>query len=392
MRSNLRGLAGRAENLHLLRSAPLRKEFSLHAQHNPAFVNLSGYVVDLPVPAKVTQAIEHSIRTEGYVFSPVRGTVPLRRAIAENYATETGINLDWETQVLVTLGPMHGLFMAILALIESGDQVIVKRPGLPYDEIVSFAGGSAVFVDMEPAAFELPLKAIAEAVTERTKLMVLTNPHNPTGRVFEYAELEEFASIARRHNLYVLSDEVFDKYVFDGRKHISMATLPGMQERTLVVNGVTKSYAMPGARIGWVTGPASILAALEPMIFWNMQCVPLMLQQGAEAAIRDDTDWVERNRRELQTRRDALFDGLHTNPHLDVKTTEGSFLCFAPIAKTGMSSLEFARCLMHRANVGVSPGVAYHGEDFVRISLAAPAEKLYWAGTRIAEFLGQSTL
>jgi aspartate/methionine/tyrosine aminotransferase len=273
-----------------------------------------------------------------------------------------------------------------MALIGPGEEAILTRPGFPYDELISYAGGTPVFVDLDQGdAFQLPLVAIGDSITRRTKLVTIINPHNPTGRVLTLEELRGLANLAHKHNLCILADEVFCKFVFGGRRHITMASLPGMKDRSLVVNSVSKSFAMPGVRVGWVVGPSDILAAIEPLVQWNVFCVPMLVQRGAEAAISGSQDWVDANRRELELRRDALLEGLLTSPHIDLISPEGASFCFPDITRTGLCSMEFARVLMGEAFVGVSPGSAYHGEGHLRIGLGAPVESLVDASKRIVD-------
>jgi aspartate/methionine/tyrosine aminotransferase len=378
-------LAERARRVNLLRSWELRRELAQHARQNPDFINLAGGGTSLPIPERVTEAMQRSVVDDGLARAPIRGNPSLRSAIAESYARHNGVTYDPDAEIIVTAGAMHGLFLCIMALIGPGDEAILTRPGFPYDELISYAGGTPVFVDLDQGhAFQLPVDAIADSITRRTKLVTVINPHNPTGRAFVLEELRGLANLAHKHGICILADEVFHKFVFGGRRHITIASLPGMKDHSLVVNSVSKSFAMPGVRVGWIVGASHILAAMEPLIQWNVSCVPIVVQRGAEAAISGPQDWIDTNRRELELRRDTLLEGLLTSPHIRLIPPEGAPFCFPDITRSGLSSMEFAWVLMSEALVGVSPGSTYHGEGHLRIGLGAPVESLMDASRRIA--------
>lgn len=379
-------LANRASGVQLQSHSALRVEFAELARQNPDFLNLTGVVTDIPVPPWVVEAMDRSLADDSVTSAPTAGLASLREAIAARYARDGGPEYDPAGEVLVACSPTHSLSLVALALIEPGDEVIVTRPGYNFDQFVVLAGGKPVFVDLDGrSGYQLPLDKLAGAVSPRTKMIAMASPHNPTGRVYTREELRGVAEIAQRHNLFVLSDEVFYGLAFDGRSHTPTASLEGMRERTVAVDGVTKSLLMPGIRIGWVLGPSWLISAMTTLLRWNLQYVPVVAQRAAEALVASPIEWVRDIQREMQSRRDALTAGLANSKHLRATPPEGTFFYFPDVSGAGLPSTEMARVVASEGLVGAAPGSGYHGEGHLRISLAAPAHRLREAGARIAQ-------
>jgi aspartate/methionine/tyrosine aminotransferase len=326
---------------------------------------------------------------EGLPPGELRGLLSLRTVLAEKEKEEKGLDLDPDSNVMITTGgSMQSLYMAIHATIGPGDEVLVGYPGLTFDEIVKLAGGTPVYFPIpEEKGYTFDFEAIESAITPRTKMIIITSPHNPTGRVFERSELEGIAEIAIRHNLLVLSDEVHEKNVWDNRKHVSIATLPEMQERTIISCSVTKCYHMFRWRVGWVIGNAKLIEGMEKIMMWSCQFPPPLTQAGAEALLTGLRgplrDWFRSIQRELEERRNLLWDLLNKIDGFVPFKPQGTFLSFTNVGSIDSSSIRLSDYLLEKANVLVSPGIAYLGEGHLRISSDRPKEEINEALSKI---------
>jgi aspartate aminotransferase len=282
---------------------------------------------------------------------------------------------------------------AILGLIDPGDEVIVPDPGYPiYASLTSFVGGRAVPIPIRQAHdFRLDVDELAGLITPRTRMLVVNSPANPTGGVLTREDVERIAQLAIRHDLVILADEIYGRILYDGAEHVSLASLPGMAERTIVLDGFSKTFAMTGWRLGYAIVPPSLVQAYGTLIINTVSCAPTFAQIGAVEALRGPQDDVEAMVEEFRARRDLVVKGLNAIHGIQCATPAGAFYVFPEISGTGFSGAELADRLLVEAGVCVLAGTAFGevGTDHIRISYANSRENLGEAVDRLAAFVRQ---
>jgi len=326
-------------------------------------VNLGQGFPDFPGPDFVKDAARDAIYADQNQYAPSHGTPRLRRAIADVWQRTTGQELDIETEITVTTGATEAMHAAILAFVDPGDEVIVFEPF--YDAYVgdiTFAGGVSRFVTLHAPDWHYDRDALAAAFTRRTRLLLLNTPHNPTGKVFSRAELTEIADLCREHDVLVVTDEVYDRILFDGAKHVSLATLPGMWERTLTLNSTGKTFSMTGWKIGYAIGPAALNAALRTVHQFSVFATATPFQEAMATAftVAAETDYYAQLQRDYTIRRDTMRTALEGAgfPTLPVG---GAFFLMADVTSLGKTD-DVSACfaLIERAGVvGIPPSVFY---------------------------------
>jgi aspartate aminotransferase len=320
--------------------------------------------------------------TRPVVFSPDQNAIgdpagepALRQAIADKLRRDQDSAYD-PNQVVVTVGAKQGLYATLLALIEPGDEVAVLDPAwVTYGPAVRLAGGVPKTFALDRArGFRLDAAALERAMTPKTHAVIVNTPHNPTGRVFTADELEAVADVARRHNLWAIADESFDKFVFDGRRHISLASLPGMVERTVVLQSFSKAYGMIGARIGYVAAPPAVAGAVARFNEQVLSCVSPFLQGLALDVLAAEPAWTATLQARYQEKRDVAVAAVRALPGFACAVPEGTFYVFADISSFGRPSADIARRILDEARVALTPGSAFGvgGEGYVRFNLAVP--------------------
>jgi aminotransferase len=334
---------------------------------------------DLPTPPHIVQAAKQAL-DEGYTpYTPVRGLAELRRAIAQKLARENGVEVDPVSEVIVTSGAQEAVFATMQALLQPGDEFLLPDPCYTaYNLAVMMSGGQAVPVPtLERDGFLLRPGEIAKRITPRTKGLLVVNPNMPAAGVFPLETLEEIARLVREHNLLVISDELYEKFVFDGAKHVSLASLPDMRERTITIGGVSKTYSMTGWRVGYVAGPPHIIEGLEAVKQAISICATAVSQKAALAALEGPQDCVDEARETYGQRRRFLMTCLD-EMGITYGRWQGGFSVLANIASTGLTSLEFATRLLQEMEVYASPGEAFgpSGQGYVRISFLSPLPQL----------------
>jgi len=338
------------------------------------------------LPDHITKACEKVIaRKPEYRFF---GLLELMEAIAEKLERENGIEVNPKTQVLVTTGAAEAIFLAIFSFIESNDEFIMGDPGyLPgYEPNVLMAGGRVVHIQAkEERNFELDPEDIEKGITRRTKIINITTPENPTGAVMQKSDLEVIAEIAKKHDLVVLSNEVYGKLVYDGRKHVSIASLPGMEKRTLTINGFSKSFDMHGFRVGYIVGPEEVIRRMKNIQSHITVSVNDVGQYAALAALTGPQDWIKNAVKQFEKRRNLLVEGLNRIDGIKCNSPEGGHYVFPNIKAFGMPSSEFAKYLLQKAKVWVFPGSDFgiYGEGYLRISFMRPEKVIKEALKRI---------
>jgi len=269
--------------------------------------------------------------------------------------------------------------------------VLVPDPGYPiYESLTRFVGATPVPVPIRMANdFRLDVDELASLVSPRTRVLVVNSPANPTGGVLPRADLERIAEIAIRHDLWVLTDEIYGRILYDGAEHVSLAALPGMAERTIVLDGFSKTFAMTGWRLGYAIVPPSLVRTYGQLIINTISGAPTFAQAGAVAALTGPQDDVDAMVQEFRVRRDLIVDGLNAIPGIECRRPVGAFYVFPSIAGTGFSGAELADRLLHEAGVCVLPGSAFgiHGDDHIRVSYANSQANLTEALGRIRAFL-----
>ena len=348
---------------------------------------------DLPPPENVREAGCRAIAAGRTRYSANAGLIELRRAIAVEAEREYTFTFDPSAEIIVTVGAMEAAYLTLWSLLDPGDEAIIPAPyWINYGEVVRSCGATPVFVNTRPEdGFVVRPEEVERRITERTRLLVLNSPANPTGAVIPDETLDRLAEVAARHDLTVVSDEIYSHLVYDGRRAGSIVTRPGMRERTVVVNGFSKRYAMTGWRVGWALGPKALIGAMTKMTENIVACAPLPSQYAALEALspRTDESYILR---EFQARRDCVLEELRSIPALRCAGIPATFYAFLDVSSTGMSGEEFALELLKSRQVALIHGSAYGGEayrDFVRIAFTLGIPELREAFARIREFLAE---
>ena len=346
---------------------------------------------DFDTPANIIEAGVAALRGGKTHYSPSAGILECREAIAECVGADRGIDIDPDL-VVVTPGAKPIMYFVIIALAEPGDEVIYPNPGFPiYESVINFAGATPVPIRLEEErGFSFDVEELREKVSERTKLIILNSPQNPTGGVLSETDLRAIAEIALEHDIPVLSDEVYDRMVYD-HEFVSIASQPGMSpsERTIILNGHSKTYAMTGWRLGYGVMPKDLAFHVSRLMTNCNSCTASFTQWAGIEALRGPQDASERMMAEFKARRDVIVDGLNQIPGVRCVTPGGAFYAFPNITGTGMNSQDVADYLLNEAGVAVLSGTSFgeYGEGFIRLSYANSIENINKALDRIDEAL-----
>jgi aspartate/methionine/tyrosine aminotransferase len=345
---------------------------------------------DFDTPANVREAAKKALDEGLTHYPPYPGLPDLRAAIADDTTARRGFEAKPEN-VFVTVGGKGVMVYAIMALIDPGDEVIVPDPGYPiYESITRFVGGTAVPIPIRQSNdFRLDVDELASLITPRTKLIVINSPANPTGGVLTRGDIERIAELAQRHDLVVLSDEIYARILYDGAEHVSIASLDGMADRTITLDGFSKTYAMTGWRMGYAIVPEWMVKPFGQLIINTISGVTAFAQAGAIEALRGPQAEVDAMVSEFRARRDLIVDGLNEIPGFDCLRPQGAFYVFPDISETGLSGAELADKLLYDAGVCVLAGTAFGGigGNHIRISYANSRENLSEALRRIRSFV-----
>jgi aspartate aminotransferase len=345
---------------------------------------------DFDTPANVRQAAKAALDAGATHYPPFAGIPDLRSAIAEDSAARKGFPIE-PSQVFVTVGGKGVMVYAILALVDPGYEVIVPDPGYPiYESLTRFVGGTPVPIPIRMEnEFRLDVDELASLITPRTKLLVVNSPANPTGGVLTRSDIERIAELAIRHDLLVLADEIYARILYDGAEHVSLASLPGMVDRTIVLDGFSKTYAMTGWRLGYAIVPTWLEKAYGTLIINTVSGATAFAQAGAVEALRGPQGEVDDMVTEFRARRDLIVDGLNDIPGVRCLRPHGAFYVFPDISATGLSGAELADRLLPETGVCVLAGTAFGqvGRDHIRISYANSRENLTEALGRLRAFV-----
>jgi N-succinyldiaminopimelate aminotransferase len=327
-------------------------------------VNLGQGFPDTDGPASLLEAAREAVAGGANQYAPGPGVPALRQAIARHQQRHYGLDLDPDTQVLVTTGCTEAIAAALLGLVDPGDEVVVLEPYYDsYVAMIQMAGGVRRPVTLRSPDFRLDADELRSAVGPRTRFVLLNSPHNPTGTVLTRAELQAVADVAIEHDLVVITDEVYEHLTFSGHEHVPLATLPGMFERTLTLSSAGKSYSVTGWKVGWATGPADLVGATLAAKQWLTFTSGAPLQPAVAHALDHEPDWPRVLAASLEERRDLLCDGLE-KLGLDVRRPEGTYFALTDISSLGWADgMEFALALPERAGVVAIPTQPFHDSD-----------------------------
>ena len=376
-----------------MKPSGIRKFFDIAAEMEEV-ISLSVGEPDFSTPWHIRQEGVKTLEKGRTWYSPNAGLLKLREAIGGYLNRRFGLEYDPKNEILVTVGGSEAIDLCFRALITPGDEVLIPEPSFVcYDPLTRMAGGVPVpLVTRAEDKFRLRADTVAAAITDKTKLLVLPFPNNPTGAIMPREELEALAEVLRGTDIVVLSDEIYGELTY-GREHVSFAAIEGMQERTLLVSGFSKAYAMTGWRLGYACGPQPLMALLTKLHQYAIMCAPTTAQYAAIEAMNNGDSDVAQMRDEYDMRRRYIVDELN-KLGLACFEPEGAFYVFPSIQSTGMTSEEFCRRLLEEKHVAVVPGNAFgeSGEGFIRISYCYSLKHITEALRRIGEFLKEQGL
>ena len=333
---------------------------------------------DFDTPRNIRDAATEALN-KGYThYCNSQGIVPVRVEIAREMEKTRGVSVDPQ-RVIVTPGAKPIMFYSILALLDRGDEAIYPNPLYPiYESMINFSGARAVPVRLhEELGFRFDIDELKSKVTPRTKLIILNSPHNPTGGVLEEDDIRAIAEIAQKHNITVFSDEVYEHIVYEG-KHHSIASLPGMLDRTILLNGFSKTYAMTGWRLGYAVMPPELVEPVVRLITNSVSCTAPFIQYAGIEALTGPQDSVPKMVSEFKKRRDLIVDGLNQIPGISCRRPKGAFYVFPNVRKLGVDCNQFADYLLNEAGVATLPGTHFgrYGDGYIRLSYATSQENI----------------
>ncbi len=345
---------------------------------------------DYPTFENVSEAGIQAIRAGKTRYTPPAGMPSLREAIAEDAGRRRGIQIHPD-EVVVSPGGKPNLFFPTLALVEPGDEVIYPNPGFPtYEAMIKVAGGVPVAVPLlEQNQFSFDLDAFDKLINEKTRLIILNSPSNPTGGVIPPADLEHIASQAERYDCWVMSDEIYARIIYDGLEALSIASLPGMQQRTIIMDGFSKTYSMTGWRLGYGIMPKDLAERVDLLLTHSIGSTAHFTQFAGLEALTGPQDMVNVMVAEYQRRRDVIVEGLNAIPGFVCQVPQGAFYVFPNITATGMSSNDLANLILEKAGVALLPGSSFgeYGEGYLRLSYANSIENIQKGLERIKSIL-----
>jgi aspartate aminotransferase len=348
---------------------------------------------DFDTPSHIISAAQHALETGHTHYGPGAGLPELRQAVSAYLQQWRGLDID-PARVVITPGGKPIMFFAILALVNPGDEVIYPDPGFPiYESMARFVGGVPVPMPLrEERRFRFDPDEFRSLVTDRTRLIIVNSPHNPTGGVLTHADLQVIADVARERDIVVLSDEIYSRLLYSGQ-HASIAACEGMLDRTIILDGWSKTWAMTGWRLGFGVFPPELVPHVERLISNSVSCTASYAQHAAIAALEGPQDSVARMLEEFTERRAVIVAGLNALPGVRCLVPDGAFYAFPNITGTGFSSRELADRMLQEAGVACLSGTAFgqYGEGFVRFSYANSLDNIHLALERMRALLEQTT-
>ena len=374
-----------------LKPSGIRKFFDLVSEMKDA-ISLGVGEPDFDTPWHIRDEGIYSLEKGRTFYTSNSGLKELRQEICNYMKRTQDIDYTWDKEVFITVGGSEAIDLMFRAMINEGDEVLIPQPSyVSYEPCAVLADAVPVIINLKNEnKFRLTPEELEAAITPRSKILVLPYPNNPTGGIMEKEDLEAIREIIIKHDLYVLSDEIYGELTYTGKPHISIASLPGMKERTVVVNGFSKAYAMTGWRLGYACGPQEIIAQMVKIHQYAIMCAPTTSQYAAVEALRNGDDDVRMMRESYNERRRFV---LHMLEEMGIPCLEpmGAFYVFPCIKEFGLSSEEFANRLLSEEKVAIVPGTAFgdSGEGFLRISYAYSIDNLRKALTRLSRFVAR---
>jgi len=375
--------------LQTLQPSGIRRFFDILNDMKDA-ISLSVGEPDFQTPWHIRDAGIYSLEKGFTKYSPNAGLSDLRREAAAYLERRFDLSYDPMSELLITVGGSEAIDLAIRALVNPGDEVLIPEPSFVcYSPITVMAGGTPVTIPLNADnEFRLSPEQLEAAITPRSKILVLPFPSNPTGGVMERADLEALVPLIEKHDLLAISDEIYAELTYGGLHHVSIANLPGMRERSVVVNGMSKSYSMTGWRLGYVVGPQPIIQQMTKLHQYCIMCAPTTSQYAAVEALRCGDDDIENMKEEYDSRRRYLVSALREQG-LECFDPKGAFYAFPCIKSTGLTSEKFCERFLLEQKVACVPGSAFgeSGEGFIRVCYAASMQNMETAMERLGKFL-----
>lgn len=354
---------------------------SLKAQGKD-ILTLKGAPYWLP-PSHVLEAAAKAV--EELPGAPSNGFPELRRAIANKWEHEDGIMADPESEILITNGAMHALYIAVTTFLDPCDEVIMYSPGFHFSDLIQLVGGVPVYAQTrQEDNWRWEAKELEKVISSRTKMIIINSPTNPTGFVAGEDDLSAVADLARKHNLLVLSDECYDNMLYDGARHIRYASLPGVKDHTITICSFTKSYAMQPWRMGYIVASSDLTPYLRKVLEWNLLGCNHVAQRAAQAALEGPQDWVKQFGPRYQRCRDLMIEGLKSAPGISFAVPKGTPFLFVNASGLGMSGQEFSDALVYDYGVATEPGKLFGSDFHVRLLFGGSDDEIREGAKRIS--------
>ncbi len=367
----------------------IRKFFELCIGHDD-IISLGVGEPDFSTPWVVREEAFYHLEKGHTSYTSNWGIIELREEICK-YLERYKLYYDPKTEILPTIGASEGLDLVLRSILNPGDEIIICEPCyVSYHPLADLCGATIIHLDTSKTGLYPTAESIEKVITPKTKAVMFCSPSNPTGRVIPEAELKKIAEVVKKHQIWCLSDEIYCELLYDGRKHVSIGSFPGMKDYAVIFNGFSKSFAMTGWRIGYIAAPHDLLVQCCKLHAYNSICPPIFSQYAAAEGLRNAWDEVEKMRVSYQQRRNLMYKAF-CDMGLPCTEPEGAFYMFADIRPTGLSSEEFAVELIKKHNVAVVPGTCFGsgGEGFIRCCYATDINKIKIAMERIAEMVGE---
>ena len=382
-----------SSSLDKIPKSGIRRLFDL-AQNMEGVISLGIGEPDFNTPQNIVDAAIKALKENKTYYAPNSGLLELRKAVSEKMKLDNKIDVS-ENEILITVGGGEALSLAIQSTIKTGDEIIVPSPSfVAYSPTILLSGGKPIEVECkEEENFILNPDSLEESITENTNLLIINTPSNPTGAVMEKKDLEKIADIVQEYNLKVISDEVYEKLIYDGKIHTSMASLNGMENNVITINSFSKTYSMTGWRVGYLSSKdETLFDRMLKLHMYGPVCNNTFAQFGALEALKGPQDSVYQMRDEFEKRRDLLLKRIKEMNGVNAIKPEGAFYLFMNISETGMKSDEFSERLLNEEKVVTVPGSAFgpYSNNFVRLAYPLKAEKINEACDRINKFLSKN--
>ena len=378
-----------SETITSIKPSGIRKFFDIASERKDT-ISLGVGEPDFDTPWHIRDEGIYSLEKGKTFYTSNSGLMELREEINNYLTRRMNVSYNPKSEIIITVGGSEAIDIGLRAMLDPGDEVLIPQPSyVSYEPCTILAGGKPVIIELKNEnEFRLTPEELLDAITDKTKVLILPFPNNPTGAIMEREDLEKIAEICIEKDIFVMSDEIYAELTYGDREHVSIASLPGMKERTILINGFSKAYAMTGWRLGYACGPEVIISQMTKIHQFAIMCAPTTSQYAAVEAIKNGDDDVAEMRESYNQRRNFLMNAFK-EMGLPCFEPFGAFYVFPCIKEFGMTSEEFAFALLDAENLAVVPGTAFGdcGEGFLRISYAYSIEKLKIAMDRIAHFI-----